>query len=203
MSPFGHHVTAIGSGLVGATLLATPEYSGQYLGVLTESIHWFAQTLIKNTEEPIPLALIALGFFLGSGIGSRAPDYLEFPLFFFNNIIRPFGHRTLTHMPIVWLLLLGFSVFLIMWPKDPFFHLLTWMFCGFCSSALLHVFIDSMSPTGVPMFKPYGRKYVLGPIYRTGGLSEFFVITPVLLIQYALIHFRFDIAHLLGVSTSF
>ncbi len=78
--------------------------------------------------------------------------------------LRVFGHRTLTHWPIPYAI--G--------------AILAW-FGGwslaflFCASVLAHIFLDSLTKMGVPIFTPFGRRYGFRLIY-TGSVFEMLVV---------------------------
>ena len=100
-------------------------------------------------------------FFVGAFAGASAPDWLELP--FSGGRVIP--HRTLTHVPWLWLVaLLWVAVALHgswLWP----------VVLGFILASLLHLAMDSLSPMGIPLANPGGRRYSLH-LYHTGGLSE-------------------------------
>lgn len=74
------------------------------------------------------------------------------------------GHRTLTHWPIPYLL--GAFVFWHYAMAYPFL---------FCLAVLVHIFLDSFTKMGVPVVKPFGRRYGIRRV-TTGSIAELFFV---------------------------
>lgn len=162
MSPLGHHITAVSSLVVGGSL---------YLDFDVLNIEYSVSEFISTGTYYDPLVLFIL-FSSGFMFGSRCPDWLELSFFIRKSNLRVIKHRTLTHTPWLWLLLCAFSFTL----PNPFMPVLF----GICLSALLHVFIDMGSPTGIPLTNPFGKKTSFY-LYRTNSVSELYIVGPFLL----------------------
>jgi len=105
----------------------------------------------------IPAAL----FFAGAFAGASAPDWLEMP--FPGGRVIP--HRTITHVP--WLWVAGLFIALGYMEGSWLLPLVI----GFILASLLHLAMDSLSPMGIPLINPAGRRHSLH-LYRVGGISE-------------------------------
>ncbi len=95
------------------------------------------------------------------------------------------AHRTISH----WLPLYVVALFAIgawggslaWWESD--------VARGLCIGASFHIVLDSLTPAGVPLLTPFGRRVSFGPLrgngkrwlYRTGTLEEWPVIAAVTL----------------------
>jgi inner membrane protein len=91
--------------------------------------------------------------------GASAPDWLEGL-----GPIRILPHRTFTHIPWVWVVLIVVGTLNI--------HSLYGIaLMGFSAAALLHLLMDAMSPMGIPIWTPFERRKSLHA-YRVGGISE-------------------------------
>ena len=90
---------------------------------------------------------------VGVIFGATAPDFLEFPTW--NNEVRTswIDHRTVTHSPLLWFLLMLLPFFISV--KFAFFSL---FLAGFAASAFMHVAMDSTTPMGVPLFINFWKR---------------------------------------------
>jgi membrane-bound metal-dependent hydrolase YbcI (DUF457 family) len=177
MTAHGHYLTALSLGIVGAATILDPVYGKNVTLAFGDIIHWSAD-VIKNGIEEAPICSIALMFLFGCAIGAWAPDWLEGVLFI-NGYRHSFiPHRTLTHTVALWVILLIVAYGCLSYTEDPWQVLLSWFFIGFTSAGLLHVFIDMLSPTGVPLLMPF-RTRLAFTVYKTGRISEYKVIVPV------------------------
>lgn len=90
---------------------------------------------------------------VGVIFGATAPDFLEFPTW--NNDVRTswIAHRTITHSPLLWFLLMLLPFFISL--KFAFFSLFV---AGFAVSAFMHVAMDATTPMGVPLFLNFGKR---------------------------------------------
>ena len=102
-------------------------------------------------------AMIAAGVMLGA----RAPDWTELSRWFFGRRYSLIPHRGPTHWPGSWLVGLWASVAYLDSPLRE-------AAVGFFSAALLHLLLDVMTPTGIPLLHPFDRKRSLR-VYRSGA----------------------------------
>lgn len=100
-----------------------------------------------------------LALFVGVRPGSTAPDWLEFGLI---------KHRTLTHLPWLWVLMYAVSVSMVSHYDIGVF--VSCLVTGFCIGAISHLVGDIGTPMGVPLFSP-SKRYSLN-LWRTGQTSE-------------------------------
>jgi len=63
-------------------------------------------------------------------------------------------HRTITHTWWVWVL-----AWIVGWHLLHQYHLVFSLFSGFCAGALFHILADAMTPMGVPVLNPFGRRW--------------------------------------------
>ena len=126
-----------------------------------------AAVFAATSNAPIALACVA---------GSQVPDVAEMVLGY------PFGmrlslvpHRTLTHWP--YLYAFGIILAATLHTRAP---LAAALVLGICLGALLHLSLDILTPTGIPLGSPFGTRTSLGPYrsaghafcYRTGTFEE-------------------------------
>ena len=95
-------------------------------------------------------------------LGSTAPDWLEWLLEKFGRRVR---HRTLTHIVLYWVMVLGFA--LLLWDFKGVLAAFAW-------GGLSHVLADSFTVTGV-RFSPFSdrRFHLFGGRLRTGNTGEY------------------------------
>ncbi|MCD2453652.1 metal-dependent hydrolase [Methylicorpusculum oleiharenae] len=119
------------------------------------------------------LTLISLGMVLGA----RGPDRLEFPVFNRLTKVRRslIPHRTLTHWPGFWILATVISCTSFFAMDDILFQTIACVAIGFCSASWLHLIMDIMTPTGIPLLTPFGKRTTLN-LYKTGSFGEWLYI---------------------------
>ena len=93
-------------------------------------------------------------------LGSTAPDWLE-------DVWGIREHRGITHYVLLWIGAFALAFFVWLWLRhDVFLHFLSFIYGG-----LTHIFLDSLTPSGVPV--GVGKVRVrIGGLIRTGKLSE-------------------------------
>lgn len=102
-------------------------------------------------------AMVAAGVMLGA----RAPDWTEVARWHNEQRYSLIPHRGPTHWPGTWLIgLIASLVYLDMPYREPA--------AGFFAAALLHLVMDVMTPTGIPLLHPFARKVSL-KVYRSGA----------------------------------
>lgn len=91
--------------------------------------------------------------FLCAYPGATAPDWLEIPYGERGATRRSvIPHRTLTHFVPLWVVLLGVSVWGLTQAPPALINLLASAALGFACGALSHLFLDLLTPLGVPLF---------------------------------------------------
>ena len=86
--------------------------------------------------------------------GARAPDWLEVSRWKMGRRFSVIPHRTLTHTWWVWVVVAVAAIVHDRGLISP----QTSLILAFCAACLLHVFMDSLTPIGVPVFNPFGRR---------------------------------------------
>lgn len=102
-------------------------------------------------------AMVAAGVMLGA----RAPDWAEFARWYNERRYSLIPHRGPTHWPGSWLIGLAASLAYL---DNPYREAAV----GFFVAALLHLVMDIMTPTGIPLLHPFDRKRSL-KVYRSGA----------------------------------
>lgn len=102
--------------------------------------------------------------FAGVMFGARAPDWSELAKWKDGVRYSLIPHRGPTHWPGWWLIGLYFSMYHLPSPYN-------YIGIGFFSSALLHLIMDIMTPTGIPLLHPFAKK-VSFTIYKTGSFKS-------------------------------
>jgi hypothetical protein len=158
MSPLGHNITAF--------TLATTYL--QISGVTWVQGFLSLPKMITDTVTGVDHFTFATLVALGMLVGARAPDRLEMPRFDRRTQTRRslIPHRTLTHWPVLWVGLTGLSWWLWSQPQGLLIYAVTSVGLGFCASAWLHLAMDIMTPTGIPLRSPFGSRTSLN-FYRT------------------------------------
>jgi membrane-bound metal-dependent hydrolase YbcI (DUF457 family) len=116
--------------------------------------------------EPLLGALFAAGAMLGA----RGPDWMEVYRWRDNRRYSLLPHRTITHWPVLWL---GLWLLAEWWITSP-----EWAAAahGFLLAGAVHLLLDALTPTGVPLTQPLGRR-VAWPVYRAGERIPELLIT--------------------------
>lgn len=96
----------------------------------------------------------------------RLPDSVEIVTGFGPNGERQsiLPHRTLSHSPYPYLVLILVGLWLPRLGPLPVGHLIAGLGLG----GIVHLAVDLLSPAGVPLGNPFGRRTSMGP-YRSGG----------------------------------
>lgn len=149
MSPWGHHTVGLVMGATGAWIL-NRDASGDLLA-MTDS----------------------LGFLAGALFGGRAPDKLEIASWstWTGKRHSLIPHRTFTHWPPLWIAILGYSIYYLQQATDATESGIGWGGIAFALSGIVHLVLDIMTPTGIPLLDPFGRRTAF-PVYISGSLAE-------------------------------
>jgi inner membrane protein len=158
MTKFSHAITAIG---------------------MTAVIFWMDDRNIIDLQalllgDALLTAWMAYVLFgVGSILGSSSPDWLELARYDDDQRSSLVKHRTLTHWMPLWILL-GWSETQLHMIVFPYGSLILF---GFIYSAMIHIIFDALSNSGVPFLTPYGKGRIKIPLYSTGKLSEYVVLS--------------------------
>lgn len=95
--------------------------------------------------------------------GARAPDALEMYKWSDGKRRSIIPHRTITHWPPVWILIALPAYFYTPTEYQPL------IVVGLLA-CLLHLLMDFLTPSGIPLFNPFGKSYRF-ILYRTGSLK--------------------------------
>jgi membrane-bound metal-dependent hydrolase YbcI (DUF457 family) len=167
MSPYGHFLTA------GSLSIA-------YMRWQSVSLFDGTLSLALALLELNPLTAGSPGFCtllsLGIVMGARIPDWLEFRLSSGKRKRRSFiPHRTLTHYPNYWFMLLLGCFFAYDHDTNLLVNFVSIYGLGICVGALLHLLMDFMTPVGIPLSHPFGKRTSLH-IYSTSSFGEWIVV---------------------------
>ncbi len=130
------------------------------------NIHLDEFDALSDLSEIAQKVIVCGLWMIGVMFGASAPDWLEIPLYFGKKRFTLIPHRTLTHWPVLWLIA-GYALY----HYAPF-TLISIIAFGFISSSLLHITMDSLSSTGIPLLLPFSFFRVRFPLYKTGTWSE-------------------------------
>lgn len=169
MTKWGHMTVALGFSVLGYRLVAggSPDLT------VLQTMDWFAQAGIDGDPSNPPASALAVVLAAGIFAGALAPDRLE--MSFTGRLIGRksiIPHRTLTHSPWLWLLSLAIGIWFVTHGAG-WGLLVAWQWTGFSVSGLLHLAIDMGSPSGIPLFNPFGERTTF-TLYRTGSRIEAF-----------------------------
>jgi inner membrane protein len=142
---------------------------------------------------------------LVTALAGRVPDTIEGVTGFGPSGERRslIPHRTLSHSPWSWALLLVLGLLLPKIPTPFGAVALGQVLAGIGAGAVLHLVLDLFSPTGIPLGNPFGTRTSFGPylsggrhpyLYRTSTPEEWPLLFPfaaILATEIAVIGFRF------------
>ena len=138
---------------------------------------------------PVVLALsMPFSMNIGFLIGSVLPDKLDF--FFSGGNFQTWTkiHRTFTHT--WWILLLClFSLFLIS-SRSDIVNIAVYAGKGIFLGMLYHTLCDILTPMGIPILSPMGRKYGIG-IIASRGFRATMLCTFCIFLSVWLVYLRF------------
>lgn len=131
---------------------------------------------ILGVEHSTNLLSLAGGVSVFAGIlGATVPDidhkgsYIGKKIKIISCLISSaFGHRGLTHAPLVNTVLLACSLYLVKAPDIYWYSLLFGFFGGIYS----HILLDGFTKGGIPLFYPFTKKKFSLGLLVTGGKGE-------------------------------
>lgn len=162
---------------------------GLCIGITTSAI------LLK---EPYTISKLELsgGIIIGSVLGSLLPDFDEpnstigrrcKPLSHLINAI--FGHRGITHAPIIHIILINFLMLSSQFFSNNIKLLGISFIIGLFLGGISHLILDSATVMGIPLLYPFSKRTYPYLKFKTGSKSEvliriaILVITIIILIQ--------------------
>jgi len=159
MSPTGHVITAFSMGAAYMRITGVPYEQG----VLSLSRVIMSGDL-ANIDHPFFVALIASGILLGA----RGPDRLEISSYNRRTKIRRsvIPHRTLTHWPPLWVIMTVACWSVLDETQDILLYTVASVGIGFCAASWLHLIMDIMTPSGIPLISPFGSRTSLN-LYKS------------------------------------
>lgn len=127
-----------------------------------------------------------ISFAIGSMLGSLLPD-IDTPSSMFSKkvpfipklINKLFGHRGITHAPLLYLLLL---LALYIKRPDP---LLYYLFLGILIGCIAHLVQDMLTKGGIPLFYPFHRQKINFGFLKSGSKADPY-ITAVLAVLWTI-----------------
>lgn len=174
MSPSGHRITGATLGLAALWAAVGAPMGSTFPAVGMHALAGMAHP--ASLGESVTHAEAGVAFLVGALAGARAPDWLEVAVWTWSGQrMSAIPHRTLTHWLWAWLALLGGAVVYACLAHSSIRELAAIVVIGFTSTGLLHILLDAMTPSGVPLGNPFGPHKSL-PLYRTGSAAEFLVI---------------------------
>jgi len=168
MSPIGHTITAFA---MATTYMRISDVSwGQGFSSLPRVM---MSGNLANIDYTAFVTLVALGMLLGA----RGPDHLEIPRFNKRTQTRRsvIPHRTLTHWPPFWVAMTAICWLTLGASDDFLFYEITSVGLGFCAAGWLHLVMDIMTPSGIPLITPFGTRTSLN-LYKTAQTGEWLCI---------------------------
>ncbi|WP_347990225.1 metal-dependent hydrolase [Methylomonas sp. AM2-LC] len=169
MSPFGHYVTASS---VSIALLRSNEWS------LNTAISEIFSGYSLELHSSGALLMIALGIVAGS----RGPDRLEIPSFNPKTKERRslIPHRTLTHWPFFWFAISILVITIFLSFDGLLIRSIILSMIGFVIACWLHLALDILTPAGIPLLNPFGRRVTFN-VYKSGSSSEILIVLVIIL----------------------
>ncbi|WCF11762.1 metal-dependent hydrolase (plasmid) [Paenibacillus thiaminolyticus] len=124
--------------------------------------------------------LLVFSFIAGSLFGSLLPDidhrgsYLGRRLPFISWIANAtMGHRGATHAPLVTIMITLILLFLSSKLLSGTYELCALLIVlGMAVGAISHLFLDSLTKSGIPLFYPFTSKHYRLARMKTGGIGE-------------------------------
>lgn len=132
-----------------------------------------------HTAMTLNAILSAVALWAGLAFGARAPDWLEMAWFCFGKRESLIPHRTLTHWPVLWITALAGALWFTHGAATRIQGLEALALLAFVIAGMLHIAMDALTPMGVPLLTPFGKRYGVGA-FSTGRLSEGLAVLPLM-----------------------
>lgn len=149
-----------------------------------------AVALYFQYYQPTNYLTMGLGLMAG-GVGGLLPDIdhsgskITKKTGIIGTIISSMlSHRGISHTPLLWTILIGGLIY-----HFPDFHLVTIPLLLGCYS---HIFLDALTPAGVPLLAPLTMQKINFLTIKTGGRME---LLCSMLIQAACLYFIFKLGY--------
>lgn len=151
---------------------------GITFGVVSQ--HFIVQQLPMMKDSTLPTLMLSAVFVAGSVLGSLMPDidhrgsYLgrRLPLLSLITNITV-GHRGATHAPLITVIVATLLAFLsthLLSGVQATYALL--FIAGSMVGSFSHIFLDSLTKSGVPLLYPFSKKHYRIAKFKTGGIGE-------------------------------
>lgn len=159
MSPVGHIITAFALSDAYMEINNVTWQSG-----LTSLSRVMMSGELASIDHSSVFTLIALGVLLGA----RGPDRLEIANYNRRTKIRRsvIPHRTLTHWPPLWVIMTASCWTVLAETQDILLYTVASVGIGFCAAGWLHLLMDIMTPSGIPLIWPFGSRTSLN-LYKS------------------------------------
>lgn len=126
---------------------------------------------------------LTASFVTASAIGSLLPDidikgsYISNRAKIASTIVSLFGHRGITHAPIINLLLVMSLLFLTNLIYSPIYEIIvSYSVIGLgCGIFLGHLLLDSLNSKGIPLMYPFSKKRYNLMNIRSGAFGEYMI----------------------------
>lgn len=162
------------------------KYPAHVVGGLTFGVlaNYYVLQELPLIEQSSNQLLLTMSFLSGSVLGSLMPD-IDHPNSFVGKRLKPVsylvsltaGHRGATHSPFVIVFIAALLSLLVQWfTKDIQQAFLLVLVAGFTVGAFSHIFLDSLTKGGVPLFYPLSSKHFRLANFKTGGMGETFIV---------------------------
>lgn len=158
------------------------KYPTHVIGGITFGVlaNYYVLQELPLVEQSSKQLLLTASFLSGSVLGSLMPD-IDHRQSFIGKRLKPVsylasltaGHRGATHSPFIIMLIAALLSLLARYlTNDIQQTFLLVLITGFTVGALSHVFLDSLTKGGVPLFYPFSSKHYRFANLKTGSMGE-------------------------------
>ncbi|WPS85455.1 metal-dependent hydrolase (plasmid) [Brevibacillus halotolerans] len=170
------------------------KYPAHVVGGLTFGVaanQYVVQHLPIIEHHQLSSIVISSVFIAGSVFGSLLPDidhrgsYLgrRLPILSFLANATMGGHRGATHAPFITVALTTLFVLITNYFVNGIFQLFCLILLAGCmTGALSHIFLDSLTKSGVPLLYPFSKRHYRLASLTTGGIGEILVTLLMILV---------------------
>lgn len=158
------------------------KYPTHVIGGITFGVlaNYYVLQELPLVEQSSKQLLLTASFLSGSVLGSLMPD-IDHRQSFIGKRLKPVsylasltaGHRGATHSPFIIMLIAALLSLLARYlTNDIQQTFLLVLIAGFTVGALSHVFLDSLTKGGVPLFYPFSSEHYRFANLKTGSMGE-------------------------------